>query len=313
MATNLDPFVIKNLGIYGVIRESEVDSDLLPEQAVVEAVNVSFDRKGTMTVRPGLTILGSQMGSGSATFGLFSASFNNTSAGTLLATGSDGPNNDVYVFTEATNAWTKSKLDDTAGAKTRFTVFTNRVIAVNRSNPLAFWAATSDTTWIASGNPINAHQLTVQGGLAANIVPEVIETFKSKVYIAGDSTNPDRLYYSSVISSASNITWTPSTDFIDIQPSDGENITALKRYSLTLLIFKPNYIYRYHGIEGLDPDPLINVGTRSQESVVVAKDGCYFHHDSGFYKYAGGMPQEISRPISDIVDAIPKSSYANFS
>ena len=75
------------------------------------------------------------------------------------------------------------------------------------------------------------------------------------------------------------------------------------------MIFKPNYIYRYFGVEGTDPDPLISVGTRSHDSIVVAKDGLYFHHDTGFYKYVGGQPKELSRPISDFVKAIPASYY----
>jgi hypothetical protein len=57
---------------------------------------------------------------------------------------------------------------------------------------------------------------------------------------------------------------------------------------------------------------MISVGTYSQESIVDAKDGIYYHHSSGFYKYVdGGQQLEISKPIDDIVKAIPRSCWEN--
>ncbi len=138
----------------------------------------------------------------------------------------------------------------------------------------------------------------------------LIEVYKSRVYGAGDPAYPSRLFFSSVISSAGNITWTPLTDWVDINPGDGEDFTGLKNYSLELLCFKPNFIYRFK-TSGVDPDPLIKIGTRSHESIVEGKRGLYFHHDTGFYQYTGGYPTELSRPIIDFIQAIPFSQYAN--
>jgi hypothetical protein len=45
---------------------------------------------------------------------------------------------------------------------------------------------------------------------------------------------------------------------------------------------------------------------------VQAKDGLYFHHSSGFYKFAyDTQPTEISRRVIDFVKAIPRASYEN--
>jgi hypothetical protein len=171
---------------------------------------------------------------------------------------------------------------------------------------MQFWKGITDSaTWTTSGNPINAQNLWSTG-----IVAQYGEVYKSRVYLAGDTANPDRLFFSTVITSAGNITWDPNVDWVDINPNDGENITGLKRFSLELLVFKPNYIYRFR-TSGADPDPLIKIGTRSHESVIEGKRGLYFHHDSGFYRYTGGYPEEISRPISDIIDAIPYSQFAS--
>ncbi len=60
-----------------------------------------------------------------------------------------------------------------------------------------------------------------------------------------------------------------------------------------------------------DPDPYFNVGTYSQESVIEAKNGVYFHHPTGFYRYDGGEVSEISRPIIDIVNNISLANYSN--
>ena len=108
------------------------------------------------------------------------------------------------------------------------------------------------------------------------------------------------------------ITWNTSEttgDWIDISPSDGENVTGLKRFQKALLVFKNNHIYRVYDINTSEPDPQIQVGTYSHRSIVPAKNGSYFHHPSGFYKYADGGVQEISKPIQDIVDNIALSNY----
>jgi hypothetical protein len=167
---------------------------------------------------------------------------------------------------------------------------------------MRFWDG-GTRNWKFTGNPINPQNMW---GYNINL----IEVYKSRIYAAGDPAYPSRLFSSSVISSVGNVTWSPTVDYVDINPGDGEDFTGLKRYSLELLVFKPNYIYRFK-TSGVDPDPLIKIGTRSQESIVEGKRGVYFHNDTGFYRYSGGYPDEISRPISDFIQAIPYSQYAN--
>ena len=294
MATSELPLQkIRNLGVYGLIRESEVDNELIPDGALTEAVNVSFDRKGAVTLRPGLTAIGSQVLSGTTCFGLYNAMFSDSSLNCLLSvfggtvwksTGSD--------FTESTS--------NTGSLKTRFATFADRAIKVNGTDNMTCFTGTS---WTTSGDPVNEDDM-------ASYDTKYIDVFKSRVYTAGNSTNPDRLFYSSVVDGTGNIEWAPTEDYVDINPNDGENISAIRRFSLELLVFKPNYIYRFR-TTAVDPDPLIKIGTRSQESVVEGKRGLYFHHDTGFFRYTGGYPQEISRPISDFIDAIALSAYSD--
>ena len=107
------------------------------------------------------------------------------------------------------------------------------------------------------------------------------------------------------MSSSGAITWDP-TQYIDISPGDGEDITGIKRSPRALLVFKPNHIYRIFGIYETDPDPQIPVGTYSQESVVEGKDGYYFHDytNSAIHRYTGSLPEEISKPIRPYLEGV---------
>ncbi len=294
----LTPIQLRNLGIYGLIRQAEVTDSLIPNEAVTEAINVNFDSKGAITGRPGLTGLGSSIQTGYPIWGL-----HNSQNGSMFAAISQGGSMRVYAF-PTSGAWTSSLTGGSTNIKVRFLEAGGRTIVLNFGNASNMYSSvqflnTSDS-WVTTGNPINPQAITDQ--VAGSPNPIYGEVFKSRIYVVG--ANSSRLWYSNVISSTGNFAWTPSSDWVDINPNDGENITGLKRYSLEILVFKPNYIYRFR-TSSVDPDPLIKLGTRSNESIVEGKKGLYFHHDSGFYRYTGGYPEEISRPISDIVEAIP--------
>lgn len=314
MATPLEPKKIKNLGVYGLIRPSEVDDDLIPDQAVTEVINMHFDRKGAAIVRPGLVNTWGTVSTASGfnpCLGLFNAQGSFLLAG-FIGTGAVAK--DVFVYKGV--GWGRLAFGGTSStAKIRFVDFAGRTLIMNGTQDSITMSDLLYTGNNPTGNPLNPNQFQDGGGVADRKTASFGEVYKSRIYLAGDkgdqSTSnylgkPNRLYYSSVIDTNGNITWNPTVDYVDINPGDGEVITGLKRYSLELDIFKPNYIYRFR-TAGLDPDPLIRIGTRSHESIVEGKQGLYFHHDSGFYRYTGGYPTEISRPISDIVDAIPFS------
>lgn len=294
---------IRNLGVKGLIREAAVDSDLIPDGAVVDVVNFQFDQIGVAKVRSGLTALGSTVLTSRPTVGM-----QNVQSNTAIAVFSNGSSATIYSFgtSSTAGAWAVSLDGGTASVKIRFTDFGSYTITPNFSyntlSSMRFWDG-GTRNWKYTGNPINPQNMW---GYNLNL----IEVYKSRVYAAGDPAYPSRLFFSSVITSAGNITWSPTTDYVDINPGDGEDTTGLKNYSLELLFFKPNYIYRFK-TSGVDPDPLIKIGTRSHESIVEGKKGLYFHHYTGFYQYTGGYPTELSRPITDIIQAIPYSQHAN--
>lgn len=305
----MQPQSVSNLGVYGLIRQAEVDDRLIPSEGVTEVINFHFDRKGAATTRPGLTGIGSTIASQAAvTNGLHNAQ----STALLVAVNYSNGTVGIYRcpdvtggFTFQASGWgvTNGSNGWSGSAKIRFVDFLGNTI------PLLGGATYGQTSIDASAWPFT----NVTGGAPLNMSnfnrsASVGEVYKSRMYLTGDTDFPNRLFFSSVVSSNNAINWSPTTDYVDINPGDGESISSLKRYSLELLVFKPNYIYRFR-TAGLDPDPLIRVGTRSHESVVEGKRGLYFFHDTGFYRYSGGYPIEISRAISDIVAVIPFSQF----
>lgn len=293
---------IRNLGIYGVIRQAEVDDVLIPDGAVTEVQNFHFDRKGVSTVRPGLTTLGATITSSDVypCVGLF-----NSQSSTVLAAFSGGGSSRIFWFDNGN--WLTGLTGGTGSVSIRFVDFGSYTLIINMiantlSSMYVFPTRVENTSYFS------AQHSYIKPENMWGYNPKYGETYKSRCYLSGDPAYPSRLFFSSIISSAGKITWTPTVDFVDINPGDGEDNTGLKRFSLELLFFKPNYIYRFR-TSSIDPDPLIKIGTRSQESIVEGKKGLYFHHDSGFYRYSGGYPVEISRPISDFVTSIPFSQY----
>lgn len=297
----MGPQAIRGIGARGLIRPAQVDDVLTPDSAVTEVFNFHFDRIGAATVRPGMAALGATVLASRPCVGLW-----NAQSGTGLAVFSNGGSSTIYSLSGTT--WSVSLDGGTASVRIRFVDFGSYTIALNfiynTYTSMRYWNAGSSRHWHNTGNPINVQNMWGRA-------PQLGEVYKSRIYLAGDTSaegNGSRLYYSAVITSAGIVTWAPTTDFVDINPGDGEVITGLKRYGLELVVFKPNYIYRFK-TNAVDPDPLIKIGTRSQESVVEGKRALYFHHDSGFYRYTGAQPERISLPVLDIVEAIPFSQF----
>lgn len=213
----------------------------------------------------------------------------------------------VYVWTDGItfSFYQQVRSSLTLGSKARFATFLNFVFMVNNTESTTVWDGVLSDAFSTSGNASGAPK------------GQFIENFKNRMWIAGNATYPDRVYYTAVPSSVTTpvLTWNTSVtngQWIDINPLDGNPITGMQRWRAELIIFKTNYIYRLIDINQVDPAPLYPVGTSSQESIVETKDGVFFHHSSGIYQYnAYDMIQCISNPIVDIIKAIPSSSYTS--
>jgi len=202
------------------------------------------------------------------------------------------------------SAWATVRSGLSTAQKARFAQFLNYVWMVNGNEQFG------DPTMISDGGAFTATGVPLgfpQGDF-------ISAGFDGRVWVA-DKTS-DTLYFTDIVQfvppSLYTITYTPTNFMKSFSPQDGESITGLFRVPKALLLFKENHIFRIYGGFAADPYPAYNVGTYSQESIVQAKDGIYFHHSSGFYKFAyDSQPIEISRRVIDFVKAIPRANYEN--
>jgi hypothetical protein len=279
----------------GTIRSAQLNDTVTPENSVQLAMNCNFDRIGAITTRLGMASYATQRAGSITSFGTLSIQ-----GGVKRLFSQVGL--DISVWSGIN--WNSVRTCSTV-AKARFSQFLGRVWMVNGSSgdvPKTSNGGAFDTTDVPATFPKADF---IQAG------------FEGRVWVADASK--DILYFTDIVQSTNGTTYvTPLTfditkNFITkFSSQDGESITGLFRVPKALLLFKQNHIYRVYGSANVDPYPAYNVGTYSQESIIQAKDGLYFHHSSGFYKFSyDSQPTEISRRVIDFVKAIPRTSYEN--
>lgn len=290
MATPLRGLQIRDLSGGMISNAADI---LLPQNVAKQSINFNYDTLGRVTQRNGTTQLGATVESGRTGTGLFSYIDSAGTTNRLIA----GFNASAYAYNGSVWSLVRGSLD---GTKIRMTAFADTVFMVGGG------AATE--TWTGSGS-------FAAGGLASGAPSgKFIDSFKERVYIAGSPDNPDRLFRSSVISSAGLITWDTSSTgpWVDINPDDNNNITGLNKTADVLLIAKERALYRWNGSSlGF----IANVGTPSQESMVNVKSIVFFFSSSplGIFASDGGIPIEISQPVHDWLQGIDSEFYVNVS
>lgn len=268
----------------GIIRSAAITDVLSEQSSVQEAVNVNYDRMGSTTVRKGLTAYTAVLSGSPISLGFW----NNSTSEQLLAQ----VGNTLYKYTGG--VWT-SIGTNTGASRVRYAQFIDYTYMVNGfANDVVksydgTTFSTSNTASLPKGDFISAG-------------------FDSRVWIANAVEN--KVYFSDQIPVGSAMAG--GTEFIYFSPGQGQSITGLMTYKKALLVFMQNSIFRIYGPDVSDPYPAYFVGTYSQESIVQAKDSLYFHHSTGFYRYSpNGEPQELSKRIKDLVEAIPRANYEN--
>jgi len=291
----------------GVIRSSQLNDTVVPENSVQIAVNMNFDRIGAVQTRPGIAVLTNLPTQANAIISLGAWSMINGPKYLYFQSGTKLYNyNGVAVTLVRSLASTN---------KSRFAQFLGYIYMCNG-------VSSGDNMMISNGGSFAntpASILPAQFPNATSLKADFISAgFEGRIWAAVKSS--DAIYYTDIVqftppNTYSFTTPNPVSNYIkNFSPQDGSSITGLFRVPRALLVFKQNAIYRIYGAYSVDPYPAYNVGTYSQESIVQAKDGVYFHHSSGFYKFTyDSQPTEISRRVIDFVKAIPRSYYENIS
>lgn len=269
-----------------------VDTAICPTNSVYLASNLWFHKKlGRAVLREGISQLGDTK-SGTCQ-GLYQFLKANGTVKTLAVF-----DNDIFYLDET---WKKGT-DITNSSTVRFLTYLDTVLALDGT------IATSSSdgiSWITTGGTFDLANIP-KGKYGLE--------WQDKIYIAGVSGEPDRLYYSSLPITGA-VSWTDETaGYIDIEPEDGAgSIVGLAKVPGYILIFKERSLKRWNG-QSTFPDDLINIGTKSQESIVFARQTVFFWNERGVFETNGGYPRKVSRRIQEIVEAVdPNYSVSGWS
>ncbi len=262
-------------------------------------LNYKLDDTFALTKRPGYDVFSSQpVSDTSVVLGLFQAEKQNTVANSnpvMVMTNSGDTKSEI--FEDVSGTWTSRNTANTKDLKHRFAEFIDYTFTVNGTDVVL--TSTDLVTWA------NVNAPTV-------ILPRYIAVFQDRVYVArGSATGQKSRFWFSDLpdATAQTIAWDTTNSFVDVNPDDGDEITALENNGNKLLIFKNRAMYTW--IFGqVEPDRIIGVGTESQECVKTNLDIgiTFFANARGAYMYDGGRPRLISRKIQTWFDAVGNAS-----
>lgn len=269
-------------------------------------VNYDLDELGSIKKRKGYDVFASQPTDDKRVLGLYQYTNTTSSTETTQVMVIDKGNNaNTIIYYNNAGTWTASKSNDTYAAtitnfnRYRFATFVDYLFRVNGRDSVATSKDVNGGIWGAINAP-------------GTITPAFIAVFKDRVYVANDvGTSGSRMYFSSLPSSGS-ITWDTTNDYVDVNPDDGDEITALENNGNRLLVFKTRALYRWDYGQ-TEADRLIGIGTKSQESVKTNFDLgiTFFANPKGIFAYtpASLRPRLISRKIQKWINAVPAADW----
>lgn len=276
---------------------------ILKDSELELIVNYNLDIVGSLTKRNGYDVFATQPVATKRVLGLYQYTNTETTAETtqVMVVNNSG-NTQAVIYYNNAGTWATSKTNDTVVTtvtnfnRTRFKTFVDYLFRVNGQDVVATSINVNGSTWVTTNAP-------------ATITPSFIENFKDRIYVARNGVAlASRVYFSSLPSGGA-ITWDTTNNWFDVNPDDGDEITALENNGSKMLIFKNRSMYRWD-FAMTEPDRLIGVGTQSQECVKTNFDLgiTFFANEHGAYAYTGGRPKLISRKIQKWFDAIDAAS-----
>lgn len=264
-----------------------IDVTQLPVQ---NGVNTSWSL-GAILKDPGFSRVDVQMVANQNVLGLFN--FRQSSATQkMLATMNDGSGNTVLYYKTDAGVWTNIATSawNTANQKVKMETFLGYCFFVGY-NGTAFLpnADLTGTTWSTSDTNLTNMS---QG--------KFIKRFRSRLYVANcfnsGTAYPYRVYYSDD-PVAGVITWTPATDFIDVDFADeilGIEAAPFDR----LLIFTAEKVYAY---DQSTLNVMCDVGTQNQEVIQSHSVYTIWSNTDGVWVTTGGQPQNVGGQIIDFI------------
>src|SRR3990167_6224141 len=174
---------------------------LLKESECEKIINFNLDTTGALVGRNGYDVFATQPVTGKRVHGLFQYTNTSSSAETtqVMVVNNSGDTNAVIYYNNS-GTWATSKTNDTAVTtftnfnRARFKTFINYLFRVNGVDVVATSINVNGSAWGTTNAP-------------GTITPSFIEIFQDRVYLARNgTTNPSRLYFSNLPTTAGAIT-----------------------------------------------------------------------------------------------------------
>jgi hypothetical protein len=137
----------------------------------------------------------------------------------------------------------------------------------------------------------------------------MIKFHGSRIWIAGTAANPSRLYFSGITGTAPDpLNW-DANNFVDLEPNDGEAITALGTVGPYLLVFKPRKTFVvYDIVTGANRKLSDEIGCIAPRSVVETPQGTFFLSETdGVLSTDGSKIRRVSDNIITTLTAASQS------
>ena len=273
-------------------------ADEVAENESIYALNVMFT-EGSVKQRPGYTRLTSALTNPVKTLHPFYTSSGTTQllagCGTRLEAinTSGGVVASLTTLTSTGNPWFWDFCRiGTASAEYAY--------AGNGENVLKRWDGSS---WSSIANTPQGGALCVTPSSNRLVVTRFKGTTGGPTGGAGTS-NPSRVYFSDA---GTPETWT-STNWVDLDPGDGEVIQAAITWREYVFVFKETKFYVFtEESTGADGNPVFNyrkidtgAGLCAPRAIVAGDQGVYFANQDGIYITTGESPVKISEKLDPI-------------
>lgn len=188
---------------------------------------------------------------------------------------------------------------------------------------MAYLDGNGNTTYVDKGQDTPNEAFSVRTvDQTAGVKGKYISVYKDSLFIAGDPSNPSRLYYSGGGDRIHDFTIGGGGGLIDVAINDGQVITGLIVFKNTLLVFKEDSIYQFSfTTTGLPQISQTNpsLGAIAPRSIIAVENDVFFASRRGIFTI-GNEPgfafdvlrtNELSARVRSIYRAIDPAYIQN--
>jgi len=280
---------------------SQLSPFMQPDDSPVTINGVDHTEEyGTMTKDLGYFRVGDQLEATKSITGLYN--FRQTGAEKILATVNNAAGTNLVLSYNNAGTWTDIALtnawDTFEDSKVEMEAFLNYCFFVGYDSTDGVWLPVGSLTGTTFSTATNVTDMPQA---------KYIKRYRDRLYIAncytGATAYPFRVYYSSV-PTAGALTWTPATDFLDVDYS--EQLTGLGANWDRLVAFTEKSAYLY---DQSTWKRTWETGCSAHRTIQNSGPFMFWVNHDGIWLSTGGQPQNIGGPVRKFIKAGNPRNY----